>query len=83
MYLLCRDGGAYFESWGLTSGRRRRERLGGIWGNPPPENFEILKLGNATFITEFFIICMKLGGSSPPAPRLRRPCSDKGLTLET
>ena len=41
--LNCGGGG------GLTSELRRRQLVGGS-GNPPPEIFEILKLGNATFI---------------------------------
>ena len=48
--MLIRDGGAYFELGGLTSERRRRN-MSGVWGNPSPEYSEILKLGNATFIT--------------------------------
>ena len=34
---------------------------GGFWGNPPPENFEILKLGNATFIISFFCFLIEMG----------------------
>ena len=44
----------------------------GVCGNPPPENFEILKLGNATVIIHLFIFYLKLveeGGG------LKFPCS--------
>ena len=66
----------YFEFGGGGSHVRATET--GVCGNPPPENFEILKLGNATVIIHLFIFYLKLVGGedlSPPAvPRLRRPC---------
>ena len=34
---------------------------GGLWGNPPPENFEILKLENATFNISFFCFLREMG----------------------
>ena len=34
----------------------------GVCGNPLPENFEILKLGNATVIIHLFIFYLKLVG---------------------
>ena len=37
--------------------------LGSLWESSP-EDFEILKLGNTTFIW-FFFFCLKLRGSSP------------------
>ena len=68
----------YFE-FGGGGGVSRASDGDGVCGNPPPENFEILKLGNATVIIHLFIFYLKLveGGedlSPPAAPRLRRPC---------
>ena len=47
---ISRDGGAYFELGVLTGEHQRCQHIVRVYGNPPLENFEILKLGNATLV---------------------------------
>ena len=50
---VIRDDGAYFVlgAGGKGGNKQALETLTcrGFWGNYPPENFEILKLGNVSF----------------------------------
>ena len=75
MLCNCQGTAERILNWGDSQASAEDANLHGVCGNPPPENFEILKLENATFIIQFFIFCLKLGGLNPPSPpRLRRPC---------
>ena len=50
--------------------RNVRPMCSGVWENPSPQNFEILKLGNttsvATFIVLLFYVWLEIGGAKHP-----------------
>ena len=55
----------------LTSESRRCQRVKGFWGNPPPEDCELLKLRNATFFVwdmkaYLIVFCMSYRCNSAP-----------------
>ena len=60
---MVRGGGG----GGVNKQAPETETCRGFWENSLPENFEILKLGNATF-SNFEEILKKKGGSEDPPP---------------
>ena len=56
----------------LASEHWRRQLVG--WSqNPPPKNFEILKLGNATFIIYLFYFLFEIEGGGAQVPLALSP----------
>lgn len=74
-------------SWGDSQASAGSANLyveGGVCGYTTLENFEILKLGNATFNIFFLEIAGRGGGLKlPQPPWLRRPCTFQGIQMYT